>query len=57
MLSAYPDILTTKDVCELLKISKHTVYQLINSNELKAKKIARHYRIQKTELLNYLNKL
>ena len=57
MLLNYPDILTIKDVCELLKVSKHTVYQLIHSDEIKAKKIARHYRIQKTELLNYLNRI
>lgn len=57
MLVDYPDILTTKDVCELLKVSKHTVYQLISAKELKAKKIARQYRIQKAELIDYLNKI
>ncbi|HCT90124.1 MAG TPA: DNA-binding protein [Lachnospiraceae bacterium] len=56
MLSGYPDILTTKDACELLKVSKHTIYKLINSKELKARKVANHYRIQKMELLSYLNK-
>ena len=56
MLEQAKDILTVKEVCKLLQISKHTLYGLIHSKELKAKKVARHYRIQKSELLNYLNK-
>ena len=57
MLNDYPDILTTKDICKLLKVSKHTVYQLIKTKALIAKKVSRHYRIQKTELINYLNRV
>lgn len=55
MLSEYPDILTTDDVCNLLKVSKYTIYKLIHTKQLKAKKVAQHYRIQKSELLNYIN--
>lgn len=55
MLSNYPDILTTKDACELLKISRHTIYKLIHANEIKAKKVARHYRITKYSLIQYLS--
>ena len=56
MWTNYPDILTTDDACKLLRVSKHTIYKLINSNELKARKIARHYRIQKAELLKFLDR-
>ena len=55
MLSEYPDILTTEDVCSLLKVSKYTIYKLIRTKQLKAKKIAQHYRIQKAGLINYIN--
>lgn len=55
MLSEYPDILTTEDICRFLKVSKYTIYKLIRTRQLKAKKIAQHYRIQKAELINYLN--
>lgn len=55
MLSEYPDILTTEDICSLLKVSKYTIYKLIRTKQLKAKKIVQHYRIQKAELINYLN--
>ncbi|MCI8310722.1 MAG: helix-turn-helix domain-containing protein [Lachnospiraceae bacterium] len=57
MLSEYPDILTTFEVCHLLKISKNTLYKLIHSGQLKAKKIARHYRIPKSELLRFMDML
>lgn len=57
MLSEYPDILTTLEVCQLLKISKNTLYKLIHSRQLKAKKVARHYRIQKSELLHFIDML
>ncbi len=55
MLSEYPDILTTEDVCKLLKVSKNTIYKLIHSGQLKAKKIMRHYRIPKSELLHFMD--
>ena len=55
MLSEYPDILTTIEVCRILKISKNTLYKLIRSRQLNAKKIARHYRIQKAELLRFMD--
>lgn len=55
MLSEYPDILTIEDICSFLRVSKYTVYKLIRTKQLKAKKIAQHYRIQKAELINYLN--
>lgn len=55
MFSKCPDILTTADVCDLLKVSKSTVYKLIQTGELKAKKVAQHYRIPKAELINFIN--
>lgn len=54
MLSEYPDILTTEEVCKLLKVSKNTIYKLIHSGQLKARKVTRHYRIPKSELLHFI---
>ncbi len=55
MLADYPDILTTDDICKALKISKNTLYKLIYSGQIKARKVARHYRIPKSELLKFIN--
>ena len=54
MLLDYPDILSVEQVCEILQTSKRTVYNLIHSQKLTAKKIACHYRIHKNSLITYL---
>ncbi len=38
-------VYTPKQVAEILQLSKNTVYELINSGEIVAKKIGRMYRI------------
>lgn len=57
MLNSYPDILTVTQTSEILQISKKSVYKLIHSNQLQAKKIASHYRIQKKSLIEFLNQI
>ena len=56
MLEQYPEILTTKQVGDILQISSKTVYKLINNKELVARKIASHYRISKESIVRYLQK-
>lgn len=54
MLENHPDILSTKDVCKILRISPHTLYKLIESKKLPAKKIGGKYKIRKDNLLKLL---
>ncbi|HCT64746.1 MAG TPA: DNA-binding protein [Lachnospiraceae bacterium] len=55
MLEDYPDILTPKEVMEILGISKNTLYQLINNREIPATRLGRKlWRIQKQALLDFL---
>lgn len=54
MLEHYPDILSVKQVCEILQTSKKTVYTLIRCKKIKAKKVAHHYRVLKQSLINYM---
>lgn len=54
MLTNYPDILSVKQVCEILQTSKKTVYTLIRCKKIKAKKVAHHYRVLKQSLINYM---
>jgi excisionase family DNA binding protein len=56
ILRKYPDLLTVKNIQEILHISRTTAYTLLQSGELKSNKIRRSYRISKTCLLDYLNK-
>lgn len=46
-------VYTTDEVAEMLKISRASVLKLINKKELKAKKIARKWRITEGHLQNF----
>lgn len=51
MFDKFPDIVNVKDVCKMLHISKNTVYELIRSGRLPAKRIGRIYRIRKADVI------
>lgn len=51
-----PDILTMKEVTELLRITRQTVVKEIESKNLKAMKIGRQYRFKKCDIIDYMNK-
>lgn len=50
----YPDILTTKQVQEILGIGRISVYNLIESGQIKAFQIGRTYKIPKISIINFL---
>jgi excisionase family DNA binding protein len=43
--------LTVKEACEILKITKPTLYSLINAGKIKKIKVGRNTRILKVDLL------
>ena len=48
------DILTTEEACKLLKISKPTLYKLIERKQISGYKIGKEYRFNKEDLLSYV---
>ncbi len=48
------EVLTTKEVTEYLKISKKTIYKLIEEGRIKTTKAGRDYRFLKSELDKFL---
>ncbi len=54
MLEAYTDILDVKDLCEILRISRKTAYQLLRSGAIPYRKIGRNYKIRKDMVTKYL---
>lgn len=50
------DILTTEEACTLLKISRQTLYKLIEKKRILGQKIGKEYRFSKDELLSYLGR-
>ena len=53
-LKEYPDVLTTKDLQNILGISGKTVFKLQHSGQIKSIKVGRNFRVPKIYLLQYL---
>jgi excisionase family DNA binding protein len=47
-------VMTLEDAAAFLKVSETTVYQLVRSGELKARKVGREWRILKSQLVEFL---
>jgi excisionase family DNA binding protein len=56
MLKEKPEVLTTREACQYLRISRPTFLKLIYTNEIRAKKVGRGWKVLKSELKAYLNK-
>ena len=54
MLSEYPDILTTDEACEALRIGYNALYDLLESGKLKAYRNGRLWRIPKKSVIEYI---
>ena len=49
------EILTTKQVMDLLSVSRPALYRWISEQGLPAKKIGRNYRFRKSEVLDWFS--
>jgi excisionase family DNA binding protein len=54
MLDRYPDVLSSKEVMEILDISKVLLYEMIREKKLKAYKVGREWRYNKNTLIKNL---
>ncbi len=53
-LRDYPDVLTVKDLMDILRIGKNSAYMLLLDGTIKCHRIGKKYIIPKCCLLNYL---
>ena len=56
MFEKYPDVVTVKDLCVMLKIGKNTAYKIINSGDIQSVRIGRKILIPKAYVIDYLSK-
>lgn len=54
MFDEYKDVITVKELCQMLRISKNTAYELIHSGQIKSIKVKRQIRISKQNIISYL---
>ncbi|MBO0468526.1 helix-turn-helix domain-containing protein [Enterococcus plantarum] len=52
----WPDVVDVGQLCKMLKIGKHTAYNLLRNNEIYHIKIGRIYKIPKSSIIKYLLK-
>ncbi len=48
------EVLTTKEACRYLRISRPTFLKLVYTNQIKARKVGRGWKVLKSELEAYL---
>jgi len=53
MLNDYPDVLSTKEVMEILDIGKNSLYILLNSGKLRAARVGKVWKIPKEAIEEY----
>ena len=53
IVNSYPDILSVKQLCELLEIGRNSAYKLLQRGEIKSVRIGKLYRIEKSEVRKY----
>lgn len=53
-LSDYADILSIKDVCEYLHISRYTAYKLLRNKKIRFTKVGNKFLVSKSSLSKFL---
>ena len=48
------DLMTVREVAQMMRVSNMTVYRMIKGGELGAVRIGKNYRIRKNDVLSYL---
>ena len=54
MLSEYPEVFTTDEAAEVLRVGFYTLYDLLQSGKLKAYRNGRLWRIPKKSVIQYI---
>ena len=54
LLKNFEDVLTAKEVMQILKISKNCCYELLQNNTITSVRVGNQYRIPKINVIKYL---
>lgn len=54
MNTATEEIITLEEMCEILNIGKNTAYKLLNSGEIRAFRIGKHWKITRNSVYEYI---
>lgn len=54
MLESFEEVMTPDEVCEVLRIGKNALYELLSTGKLKAYRNGRVWRIPKKAIIEYI---
>ena len=54
LYNGIPEIMTFKECCQLLKVGKNTLLNLIHDNQISAFKIGNRWKIKKEDLVEFI---
>ena len=54
MFVGFPDVLHVRDVQTILSISRHQVYHLIETKQIRGIKVGKSYKIPKVSVIDYI---
>lgn len=54
MLNEFPDVLTTEEACEALRVGYNALYELLQSGKLKGYRNGRRWLISKRAVIEYI---
>lgn len=57
LLAGYPDVLTLKDVCKILRCGRNAGLKLLGTGGIKSFKVGNAYRVLKVNMIEYLTGL
>ena len=57
MFEKYPDVVSVKQLCDMLNICKPSAYKLLRENVIGYRKIGDKYIIPKRSIINFLTKI
>lgn len=57
MFAEYDDVVTAEELQQMLKLGRSKTYSLLQNGEIKSRKVGSEYRIQKVNVIKYLEEV
>jgi excisionase family DNA binding protein len=57
MLESYRDVLTVKELAEVLRIGKNAAYALVRNREIMSVRLGKRYLVPKKKVVEFLEKM
>lgn len=54
MLEEYKDVINVNELCEILRIGRNSAYRLLQSGEIRSRRLRAKYLIPKIVIIDYL---